>query len=188
MQDKALLKIVCSDDKSRRVIEKTLQTEGLIEKCTLVANDEPGAPVHFRITAVAADEAEDFAGQVLSWPVRLGHLVDRVRMMITRQSDDAAYKIGPYILKPSQLILSRDAGEPIKLTEKEAEILKILSIQDGQSISRQELMDLVWGYAEGVETHTLETHLYRLRQKIEQDPSDPQILLTEESGGYRLAA
>jgi len=95
--------------------------------------------------------------------------------------------LGTYTLKPRDYLLIDAAGQAARLTEKETAILVYLSQQDkGVPIGRQTLLDAVWGYAQGVETHTLETHIYRLRQKIEDDPADPKTLLTVEDG-YVLA-
>ena len=74
----------------------------------------------------------------------------------------------------------------IRLTEKETNILKYLYRAGAKAVSREELLAEVWGYNAGVTTHTLETHVYRLRQKIEPDPGNARLLLTE-AGGYRLA-
>jgi DNA-binding response OmpR family regulator len=73
----------------------------------------------------------------------------------------------------------------VRLTEKEAAILKYLYRAGPEVVGREVLLHEVWGYSEGITTHTLETHVYRLRQKIERDPSQAEILLTE-AGGYRL--
>ena len=73
----------------------------------------------------------------------------------------------------------------LQLTDKEAAILRYLYRAGGKTVLRQVLLNEVWGYNSAMTTHTLETHIYRLRQKIELDPSKPQLLLTE-SGGYRL--
>jgi DNA-binding response OmpR family regulator len=75
-------------------------------------------------------------------------------------------------------------GKKIRLTDKETNILKYLYRAGGKVVSREELLTEVWGYNAGVTTHTLETHVYRLRQKIEPDPS-ARLLMTE-AGGYRL--
>ena len=72
----------------------------------------------------------------------------------------------------------------MRLTDKEAAILSHLLAADGV-VGRDELLAGVWGYGEGVDTHTVETHVYRLRQKIEDDPAQASVLLTE-AGGYRL--
>jgi len=76
-------------------------------------------------------------------------------------------------------------GGKIRLTEKEAAIIKYLYRAGQRVITRDVLLEEVWGYNSGVTTHTLETHVYRLRQKIERDPSHSEILVTE-SGGYKL--
>jgi DNA-binding response OmpR family regulator len=73
----------------------------------------------------------------------------------------------------------------VRLTEKETAILKYLYRAGAKVVNRETLLSEVWGYNSGVTTHTLETHVYRLRQKMERDPSAAVILVTEP-GGYRL--
>ena len=94
-------------------------------------------------------------------------------------------RIGPYTFHPSAKLLQVD-GRKVRLTEKETNILKFLHASSG-TVPRDILLHEVWGYSPAVATHTLETHIYRLRKKIEQDPANAQILLTE-GGGYRLSA
>jgi DNA-binding response OmpR family regulator len=92
---------------------------------------------------------------------------------------------GPYTFKPSMKMLITEDERKIRLTEKEANILKFLYRSNDGVVARNVLLHEVWGYNAGVTTHTLETHIYRLRQKIEPDPSNARLLVTE-SGGYRL--
>ncbi|AQS42273.1 MAG: Two-component response regulator [Candidatus Tokpelaia hoelldobleri] len=122
-------------------------------------------------------------------PFRFAVLLARIRAQLRQheQSEDATFQVGPYIFKPGQKLLLMEKGEKIRLTEKEAAIVKYLYRAGNTVVSRDTLLEEVWGYNSGVTTHTLETHVYRLRQKIEKDPSNAQILLTD-SGGYRLAA
>ena len=77
-------------------------------------------------------------------------------------------------------------GERLDLTSTEFKLLSLLVTSDGTSQSREHLLQEVWGYAAAISTHTLETHIYRLRRKIEADPADAKILVTDD-GGYRLA-
>jgi DNA-binding response OmpR family regulator len=93
--------------------------------------------------------------------------------------------VGPYTFKPSAKMLVRDDNRKVRLTEKETAIIKFLLRSGEQIVSRDVLLQDVWGYNAGVTTHTLETHVYRLRQKIERDPSHAEILVTE-GGGYKL--
>lgn len=121
-------------------------------------------------------------------PFKFSVLLARVRahMRSHEQSEDAVFKVGPYEFRPSVKMLVTEEDKKIRLTEKETSILKFLYRAGGKPVSRDILLDEVWGYNSGVTTHTLETHVYRLRQKIEPEPSNATILLTE-SGGYRLA-
>jgi DNA-binding response OmpR family regulator len=121
-------------------------------------------------------------------PFRLGVLLARVRAQLRQfeQSDDATFQIGPYSFRPGgKLLLDAARNRKIRLTEKETQILKFLFRAGPRSVGRDVLLGEVWGYNAAVTTHTLETHIYRLRQKIERDPSEAKILVTEP-GGYRL--
>jgi DNA-binding response OmpR family regulator len=121
-------------------------------------------------------------------PFRLGELLTRVRAYIHQheRSDDAVFPIGPYRFQPSNKMLVRTSDQwMLRLTDKETAILIYLYRARDKVISREILLDEVWGYNASVTTHTLETHVYRLRQKIEPDPANVTILITEP-GGYRL--
>ncbi len=117
-------------------------------------------------------------------PLRLGSLLARAARFFSRRRVQD-FSIGPYRFVARAAQLERPDGDPVRLTEKECDIL--LRLYESRAVvDRQDMLDDIWGYADGVETHTLETHIYRLRQKIETDPANPQYLLTEGSG-YRLA-
>ncbi len=128
------------------------------------------------------------ANDYVTKPFKFGVLLARVRAHLRshEQSEDAVFKIGPYEFRPSVKMMVTPEDRKIRLTEKETSILKYLYRSGGKPVTREVLLDEVWGYNSGVTTHTLETHVYRLRQKIEPDPSNVAILVTE-SGGYRLA-
>jgi DNA-binding response OmpR family regulator len=129
------------------------------------------------------------ANDYICKPFRLVVLLTRMRAHIREHelSDDAVFSIGPYSLQPStQLLLEKETNKKVRLTEKEMAILKYLYRAGDKVVGRDVLLDEVWGYSAEVTTHTLETHVYRLRQKIEKNPSNARILLTE-AGGYRLA-
>ena len=128
------------------------------------------------------------ANDYITKPFRLGVFLARLRAHIRQheRSDDAVFGIGPYTFRPSvKLLVNNNTRKKIRLTDKETAILKYLYRCGSRVISRDILLDEVWGYNAGVTTHTLETHVYRLRQKIEADPSRAQILVTE-AGGYKL--
>ena len=131
---------------------------------------------------------ESGANDYIAKPFRLAELLARVRaqMRMFENSEDAIFNIGPYIFRPSAKLLAEPSkNRRIRLTEKEAAILKYLYRAGARPVARQVLLNEVWGYNAAVTTHTLETHIYRLRQKIEPDPSNARLLLTE-AGGYRL--
>src|ERR1700721_2447219 len=100
-------------------------------------------------------------------------------------SEDAIFTIGPYAFRPGSKLLLNPKGSKLRLTEKESSILRYLYRAGPRPVSREKLLQEVWGYNSGVTTHTLETHIYRLRQKIERDAAAPALLLTEASG-YEL--
>jgi DNA-binding response OmpR family regulator len=162
------------------------------ELCRLLRRGDVKAPI---IMLTGADSEADTilgldsgANDYITKPFRLGVLLARIRAQLRQheRSEDAVFSLGPYSFRPAaKLLVAADTGEKIRLTEKEAAILKYLLRSGDAVIGRDELLGEVWGYNSGVTTHTLETHVYRLRQKLEEDPSSAKILVTEP-GGYRL--
>ena len=131
---------------------------------------------------------ESGASDYVTKPFRLGVLLARIRAHIRQHelSDDAVFTVGPYVFQPSaRMLVHKDSKKKVRLTDKEAAILKYLYRAGDRAIPRETLLGEVWGYNAGVTTHTLETHVYRLRQKIERAPGRSEILITEP-GGYRL--
>jgi len=128
------------------------------------------------------------ANDYITKPFKLGILLARIRAQ-HEQSEDATFAIGPYTFRPAakMLLLDDPKKSKVRLTEKETSILKYLCRIGNKVVPRDVLLSEVWGYNAGVTTHTLETHIYRLRQKIEADPSNATLLVTEP-GGYRLNA
>jgi DNA-binding response OmpR family regulator len=128
------------------------------------------------------------ANDYIAKPFRLAELLARLRAQLRmfENSEDAVFNIGPYTFRPAaKLLMEPSKNRRIRLTEKEAAILKFLYRAGAKPVGRQVLLNEVWGYNAAVTTHTLETHIYRLRQKIEPDPTKACLLVTE-GGGYRL--
>jgi DNA-binding response OmpR family regulator len=127
------------------------------------------------------------ANDYVTKPFKFAVLLARIRAQLRQheQSEDAVFTVGPYTFKPAQKLLQDAKGGKIRLTEKEASIIRYLYRADQKPVARDLLLQEVWGYNANVTTHTLETHVYRLRQKIERDPQRAEILVTE-SGGYKL--
>lgn len=136
----------------------------------------------------AENEASLPDTETLVRPFRFGVLVTRLRQLIREfeSSEEAVVSIGPYRFHPAEKTLVLGSGEVTRLTDKEAAILRSLHRAGNRPIARQMLLEEVWGYNSGVTTHTLETHIYRLRQKLEQ--GDAPALLVTDAGGYRLVA
>jgi len=198
-----------SDDVLRASLVEQLENEGYD---VIAASDGEEAraalrePLAFAVIGLEETVAADLREQGLTCPVlllcdgdiqtaypsitkpfRFSTLLARLHGLNTHQGtgDGAAVKIGPYTFHPSAKLLQSDSRK-VRLTEKETNILKFLHASAG-TVPRDILLHEVWGYGPAVATHTLETHIYRLRKKIEQDPARAQILLTED-GGYRLSA
>jgi len=162
------------------------------EVCRLMRRNGVTSPI---IMLTGADTDADTilgldagANDYVTKPFRLGVLLARLRAHIRQheRSDDAVFTIGPYTFQPAnKLLVNNDDQKKVRLTDKETAILKYLYRTGDKVVGRDVLLDEVWGYNASVTTHTLETHVYRLRQKIEPDPSNAQILITEP-GGYRL--
>ncbi len=161
------------------------------EACKLMRSKEVRAPV-VMLTGQDTDAdailgLDSGANDYVTKPFKFSVLMARVRAHLRsfEQSEDATFQIGPYEFRPSMKLLTTESEKKIRLTEKETNILKYLYRAGGKSVARDELLSEVWGYNANVTTHTLETHVYRLRQKIEPDPANARLLLTD-TGGYRL--
>jgi DNA-binding response OmpR family regulator len=161
------------------------------EVCRRMRQAGVGAPI-IMLTGQTSDNdtiagLESGANDYVSKPFKFAVLMARIRAQLRshEQSEDAVFHLGPYEFRPAAKLLVDERQKKIRLTEKETSILKYLYRAGEKPVPRDELLAEVWGYNAGVTTHTLETHVYRLRQKIEPDPANAKLLLTE-TGGYRL--
>ncbi len=163
------------------------------EVCRLMRRNGIKSPI-IMLTAAQTDAdtilgLDSGANDYVVKPFRLSVLLARLRAQLRQheQSEDAVFTIGPYTFRPSaKLLIHAESKNKVRLTEKETSILKYLYRSGTSVVGRETLLGEVWGYNAGVTTHTLETHVYRLRQKIEDNPSKAAILITEP-GGYRLS-
>ena len=128
------------------------------------------------------------ANDYVTKPFRLGVLLARLRAHLRQHelSEDASFTVGPYSFRPAaKLLHHNDRNTDISLSDKESAILKHLYRAGDTAVSCDTLYSEIWDYQAALMTHTLQTHIYRLRRKIEDHPSSPEILLSEP-GGYRL--
>lgn len=124
--------------------------------------------------------------QSFKTPQRLGAVMRQIRQILNDPVlylDDIA--IGDCSFLPQEKTLQTPDGS-VSLTDKEVEILAYLIRRRGGTVSRDDLLRDVWRYQTGVDTHTLETHIYRLRQKTASIPALAAALSTDEDGGYRF--
>jgi DNA-binding response OmpR family regulator len=186
------LEMVNSDRFDTIVLDVGLPDMDGRELCRLLRRTGVQVPI---VMLTGADSEPDTilgleagADDYVTKPFRLSVLLARLRAHLRQSdhSDAAVFMIGPFTFRPGAKLLTDQSGRrKVRLTEKETAILKYLYRAGDRAIGRDRLLDEVWGYNAGVTTHTLETHVYRLRQKIERDPARAEILVTEP-GGYRL--
>lgn len=158
---------------------KVMRKNGLKSPIVMLTGNAADADVILGLDAGAND--------YITKPFKFAVLLARIRAQLRQheQSEDAVFAIGQYTFKPASKMLIDEKGSKVRLTEKETSILKYLYRAGERVVTRDVLLHEVWGYNAGVTTHTLETHIYRLRQKIEKDPSNAELLVTE-MGGYKL--
>ena len=185
------VKAVKADHADLVILDVNLPDMDGREACKIIRRNGYKGPV-IMLTAQASDAdtilgLDSGANDYVTKPFRFGVLLARIRAHLRQHehSEDAVFKVGPYTFKPAAKMLVGGDSKKVRLTEKETAIIKFLLRSGEQIVSREVLLHDVWGYNAGVTTHTLETHVYRLRQKIERDPSHAEILVTE-GGGYKL--
>jgi DNA-binding response OmpR family regulator len=185
------IKLLKADHADLVILDVNLPDMDGREACKIMRRNGYKGPV-IMLTGQTSDSdtilgLDSGANDYVSKPFRFAVLLARIRAHLRQheQSEDAVFKVGPYTFKPSSKMMIREDSRKIRLTEKETAIIKFLYRAGDKTVSREVLLQEVWGYNAGVTTHTLETHIYRLRQKIERDPSHAEILITE-SGGYKL--
>ena len=174
------------------VLDVSLPDMDGFEACRKLRDQGVKAPI-IMLTGAAQEEEHQVQGldaganDYVLKPFKFSVLLARIRAHLRSHeaSEDAVYRIGPYEFRPAMRVLVDAAQKKVRLTDKETSILRYLYRSGEKPVGREELLREVWGYNSNVTTHTLETHIYRLRQKIEPDAQSPKLLITE-TGGYRL--
>lgn len=159
-------------------LTKKLRTGGFKNPIIMLITQSDASNVDNKLTI----EANEYIIKPFKYPALLKSI--ELQLQQFGKTEDAQHNIGSYIFKPNSKVLE-SKNKSIRLTEKENDILKFLYQNLKTIVSREILLHEVWGYNSKVTTHTLETHIYRLRQKIEIDPANACFLITE-TGGYRL--
>ena len=124
---------------------------------------------------------------VIEKPFRIQFFIKKIDFVLAKisGSSDVSYRIGPFVFFPENKVIKFNDQPDIELTEKEVSILKCLLSHGEEPVDRKKLLKQVWNYNLGVTTHTLESHIYRLRQKLETDPSIPRLIISE-GGGFKI--
>lgn len=164
--------ILCTQPKIAQALEAALHSHG-------GGPDAPAVQIHR--DALDRADYDLIIGEDLQYPLRLGRLLDRLAKPALSKAS-RILTIGAATLDCRRCEWSKNGQKPQRLTEKEVQLLTLLYEAKGAPVGRDALLREVWEYAEDVESHTLETHIYRLRQKIEDDPANPSVLLTAENG------
>ncbi|MBL8530585.1 MAG: response regulator transcription factor, partial [Hyphomonadaceae bacterium] len=174
------------------VLDVSLPDMDGFEACRELRERGVKAPI-IMLTGAAQEEEHQVKGldaganDYVLKPFKFSVLLARIRAHLRSHeaSEDATFRVGPYEFRPAMRLLVDAADKKIRLTDKETSILRYLYRSGEKPVGREELLREVWGYNANVTTHTLETHIYRLRQKIEPEAQSPKLLITE-TGGYRL--
>lgn len=163
-----------------RELCRTLRRKGFTSPIVVVVSAASDADQILALEAGAND--------VISKPFNFGIFLARLRAHLRQHelTEDAILQIGTFTFWPAAKLLFDLAGKPIRLTEKEARLLKYLYRRRGEPASQERLLKEVWGYNSRIETHTVETHVFRLRRKVGQRKAGPPLIITDKDG-YRLA-
>ena len=182
----AALAYAGSHDADVMLIASQLPDMPGVELCRLLRGQGVGCPII--LLGTVEQWAQSGASGALAKPLRFSVLRDRIRSLLRAPRDiqEENYAIGSHLFEPvARQLKHAHTGAVVRLTEKEAAMLLYLFRAGGAAVAREQLLQNVWGYHAAATTHTLETHIYRLRQKLEDNPAEARILVTEP-GGYRL--
>ena len=177
--DAILLDVGLPDTDGREVC-RVMRRNGVKSPIIMISNVDTDVDAILGLDAGAND--------YVTKPFKIKVLMARLRAQIRQheQSEYVVFRIGPYTFRPgAKMLLDNETNKKVRLTDKETAIIKYLHLCNGRVVSRDVLLGEIWGYHAYLTTHTLETHVYRLRQKIERDPSKVKLLVTE-TNGYRL--
>ena len=139
-----------------------------------------------------ADKSVSFEGSAdkyhyIEKPFKIQKFMKKVDFILAKISGsfDITHTIGPFVFFPEKKTIILNNQTKIELTEKEAGILKCLLNTDEEIVDKETILKQVWGYNPSVTTNTLETHIYRLRQKLEIDLSIPRLIMSK-GGGFKI--
>jgi DNA-binding response OmpR family regulator len=153
--------------------------------CSSLRGSLNGSPILLIASESQGITKMEGANQVLVLPFTFHKLFNRVRALIPKESDDVI-RAGPITLYPDRQVVRCAGGGPRQLTPLLTELLKMLMERRGETIDRNELYRMVWDTDLVGNTRTLDVHISWLRKKIEEDPSNPQLIKTIRGMGYRL--
>ena len=166
------------------------------EICNRIRAQDRDQPV-IMLTAKGTDEdiihglslgADDYVAK----PFSVAQLVLRVQAVLRRSRIaaelESTLRLGEDIEIDCRNLLGQRRGEALSFTRREVELLQYLQMNTERPVSRDELLEKVWGYARNldIETRTVDIHIAKLRRKIEPEPSQPRYLVTVRGAGYRL--
>ena len=142
---------------------------------------EPGSE-EVSITERSSDQYH-----IINKPFKFQHFMKKINFLLAKLSgaDNVSHVVGPFIFFPKRKMIKTNDRKKIELTEKEVDILRCLLSTDEEIVDREKLLKQVWNYNPDVTTHTLDTHIYRLRQKLEKNPSIPRLIISE-GGGFKI--
>lgn len=129
------------------------------------------------------------ADDYVTKPFEGAELLARIEVLLRRvpiHAGQGIYEFGPIRVDVRGAQVTRD-GKPVYLTAREFQLLRYLIQRVGSSVSREELLRSVWGYSTDAFTRTVDTHIVSLRQKLEENPKRPELILTVSGFGYRFA-
>ncbi len=191
----ALAEQICDHDGFELLRTKTMQDISVQDKAYhLVLFDgrcEPdslqsfkGRPVIALLTQEETGQTSQMTAPYLIKPFRITRLIHHIHALLKKESEKENFRLGAYLFEPSEKRLKK-GRKTIYLTGKETDILTYLCRLRPETVSREALLKDVWGYHPDLDTHTLETHIYRLRQKLQTQKGTSSLLITD-AGGYRL--